>query len=239
MAKLKIKSRKERIAEYNEKYSAIPYKFNEILKYLQENLKISDKEINNIKKDALIELETSKIFLVLYEIPLPYMRGRITPMKTIYTPLAKENSDFMSDYIEKTLNEFKKIYTPMKIKGVFYLPTPNYFNKKEKILAELGVIRPITVPDVDNIAKGYLDAFNSNLFLDDALIQDLTVSKYYSAKPRVEMTIEFLTRFNSNKQMKSLLSSKKFLDSLPENLVIEVSEQITNGNYYNKEEREI
>lgn len=54
--------------------------------------------------------------------------------------------------------------------------------------AESGVLRPTTKPDLDNYIK-CLDALNGVFWKDDGQIVTIIARKYYSAKPRVEVTI--------------------------------------------------
>lgn len=69
-----------------------------------------------------------------------------------------------------------------------YMPMPQAL-AKHKIKgpsAEAGVIRPLTKPDVDNMAK-VIDALNGIVWPDDNQVVELTVEKFYSAKPRLEL----------------------------------------------------
>lgn len=59
-------------------------------------------------------------------------------------------------------------------------------------LAELGQIRPVTKPDADNYAKGPLDAMKGIIWKDDGQIVDLIARKFYSSKPRIEITVRTL-----------------------------------------------
>ena len=82
--------------------------------------------------------------------------------------------------------------------------------KSEQILAEMGLIRPISKPDWDNLGKSYSDMIQGVLIQDDSLIIEGVSRKFYSAKPRVEITIEYLkdfdSKFNENKIIKRLRS---------------------------------
>lgn len=66
------------------------------------------------------------------------------------------------------------------------------FSKKKAELAEAGLLRPITKPDADNYAKGPLDALKGIIWKDDGQVVDLIARKYYSAEPRVEITVRTL-----------------------------------------------
>ena len=73
----------------------------------------------------------------------------------------------------------------------------------DKVLAELGFIRPISKPDWDNLAKAYCDMIQGFLLEDDSLIIEGVSKKFYSVKPRVEITLEWMeshdSKFNENK----------------------------------------
>ena len=66
------------------------------------------------------------------------------------------------------------------------------FNSTDTYLAELGLIRPLLKPDFDNIAKKYSDMYNGNVWLDDSLVIDGRIRKYYSILPRVEIRLRYI-----------------------------------------------
>ena len=71
-------------------------------------------------------------------------------------------------------------------------------SKVDTVLAELGLIRPITKPDWDNLAKTYCDMIQGLLIKDDRLIVDGSLQKYYSIKPRVEVRLSYMESYDSN-----------------------------------------
>lgn len=75
-----------------------------------------------------------------------------------------------------------------KIKA-FY-PIPQSTSKKRKTAMLDGSIRPMVKPDLDNVEKIIYDALNGIAYTDDSHITEMTISKYYSDKPRVEIMIE-------------------------------------------------
>ena len=89
------------------------------------------------------------------------------------------------------------IQTATKVELKSYLPTPSSMKISEKILAELGFLRPLVKPDFDNLIKAYIDMLQGTLLLDDAFIIEGTSKKYYSIKPRIELTIEFQDGYDS------------------------------------------
>ncbi len=62
-------------------------------------------------------------------------------------------------------------------------------SKKGREQAEKGLIRPVTRPDVDNVAKLVLDAMNGIAYRDDSQVVSLTVDKWFSERPRIEITV--------------------------------------------------
>lgn len=78
----------------------------------------------------------------------------------------------------------------LKAKITSYYSIPESSSKKKKGLMRLGDIRPTKKPDCDNVAKIILDALNKVAYADDSQVVELTVSKWYSENPRVEVEID-------------------------------------------------
>ena len=81
-------------------------------------------------------------------------------------------------------------------------------NNIEKIAAEMGLIRPISKPDWDNLAKAYCDMIQDLLIYDDALIVEGTSKKFYSVKPRIEVTISYMENHDSQFNKKKISRQK-------------------------------
>lgn len=81
---------------------------------------------------------------------------------------------------------------PLAVELRVYKPILKSFTLKQVEEAKKGIKRPITKPDLDNHAKGVLDAMNKIIYKDDSQIVDLVVSKFYSDYPRVEVFIKEL-----------------------------------------------
>ncbi len=79
---------------------------------------------------------------------------------------------------------------PLRVRMVIHRKIPTRFRKREKELASVGKIRPTTKPDSDNYSKSLLDAMNGIIYEDDSQVVDLSVSKFYSENPRVEIRVE-------------------------------------------------
>jgi len=61
------------------------------------------------------------------------------------------------------------------------------WTKKKRELAQNNLITP-KKPDIDNIAKAVLDAFNKVIYVDDSLVSSLNVVKVYG-NPYLKVTI--------------------------------------------------
>ena len=72
---------------------------------------------------------------------------------------------------------------------VAYYPTPKASKIRTRMMLS-GRLRPTRRPDLDNIAKSICDALNGTAYKDDSQIIRLTVEKWYSTYPRVEVRIE-------------------------------------------------
>lgn len=181
--------------EYNKLYGDIPKYNNERIEYLlkdtnlkRNKLKVYDEiqRINSIK--------WKKKSFTLYIIPKATPRPRSGKNGIFYVKGASDNKKFFKEFIKD--KELEIINTPCKIECISYLPISKSMNSVNKILAELGFIRPISKPDWDNLAKAYCDMIQGYLLEDDALIIEGISKKYYSIKPRVEITIEWMESFD-------------------------------------------
>ena len=207
-----MKKRKQKAEEYEIKYSHIPKDYYQRLQWMYETMKLSDKTVHEIfsKRDAILaSLYYNEFFIVLYEEPegTPRPRFRLINRRNIgnaamsngsfvqvYSITGAEDQRFMKRLMSD--NDFmqfnQQLCTPLEITYDAFFKTPSGFNKVDTVLAELGIIRPLTKPDWDNIGKKYSDMYNSNIWLDDSFVISGTVNKYYSILPRVEIRLKYL-----------------------------------------------
>lgn len=67
----------------------------------------------------------------------------------------------------------------LAVEIVLYYTRPKSMTKKNQLLAQQGLLRPIVKPDVDNVIKAILDALNGMAFEDDRQIVQVTCEKWY------------------------------------------------------------
>lgn len=161
--------------------------------------KLANKIINN-KEESLK--------IVFYIIPEATPRPRLSLITgRFYVKNSKSNNDYMELVVNKNEDIIDFITTPCSFTVNNFLEIPKSFNKFDIILAEMGLIRPITKPDWDNLGKTYSDMIQKHILLDDSLIVDGSSHKYYSLKPRVEIIINYKLNHDS-KHNKRIIDKK-------------------------------
>ena len=229
---MRRKTRKEKHSEYIEKFGQIPIDYRDRLEWLYETLNISDQQASNIiaKRSNMIDtLQYYDTEIILFEIPegSPRPRFRIVNRSNlsniamsnpefvhVYSLTGKEDNMFMKRLMcEEDFNALDSmICTPCIVDINAFFKTPSSYNKEDIILAEIGLYRPITKPDFDNIAKKYSDMFNANIWLDDTLVVDGSVHKYYSVLPRVEIKLRYLNMTYNKYQYNSVVNRVDYND---------------------------
>jgi len=233
---IKIKTRKQKTEIYNQKFSMIPKDYQERINWIIDTYKISDaklKDIIDTKNKMLQQMYyMPELFVVIYEIPEGSPRPRARFIKSKGNNIlanARSNPGFIQVYSitgaadKKFMQEFKTnsdfdfleslIYTPCSVKYDAYFKTPSIFNAKEKMLAELGMIRPLSKPDFDNVEKKYSDMYTGNIWVDDSIVIESNFNKYYSELPRIEITLRYMNMLYNKYQYKSV-SKRLGLDDI-------------------------
>lgn len=70
-----------------------------------------------------------------------------------------------------------------------FMPIPASFSKAKRAAALAFDLMPVGKPDLDNIEKCCGDALNGVVFRDDSLIVRAVTTKFYSDRPRLEITV--------------------------------------------------
>lgn len=219
--------------EYDSKYGHIPKDYTERLQYLYNTLKIDDKKSDEIlmaRENFIKSTYYSSIRIILYEIPeyTPRPRARLVHRSDIinsvtggndfiqvYSITGRQNREFMRMFTRENLRELNQLLcTPCDIEYKVYFPTPSAYNRVDMFLAEIGLIRPMTKPDFDNIEKSYADSFTGNVWIDDIVVVDATIRKYYSVLPRVEIDLKYANQVCNHHQFKTISSRKDFTEGM-------------------------
>ena len=223
---INIKSRKQKAKLYESKYSEIPRDYIERLSWMYDKYHITKakaEEILRAKYNILSSLYYSDdILVVLYEEPegSPRPRARYVN-KSNLTSYAKSDPGYIQVYsltgasdrkfMKRLLddNDLMKlnhlICTPCDVEYNTFSKTPSSYNTINTFLSEVGIIRPVSKPDFDNMEKKYADMYNGNVWIDDALVQDAAIHKYYSILPRVEIRLKFLNLLYTKYQYEQII----------------------------------
>lgn len=179
--------------EYKENYSDIPKDDISRLEYMITKMNICNLR-GKVEEglNRIMNMKWNRIDYTIYLVPKATPRPRATRTGVFYVKGASDNKKLFNHFYKEELT----IYTPCKFYCRSYFPIPKSMNKAEKLLAELGWIRPVSKPDFDNLAKTYSDMIQGSLLYDDQLIIEGSSSKYYSIKPRIEITIEYMDDFD-------------------------------------------
>lgn len=227
---MKIKNRKQKTSLYETKYGHIPVDFNERLSWMYDFYKITPAKAARIieKRDAMLQsLYYNDITITLFEVPEGSVRpkfrligpknyaaeARRNPQFVhVYVPHAAEDSLHMKRLSEQDLFGLDNmiICTPCIVEYCLFCETPKAFNVEDTFLAEIGLERPLNKPDWDNAGKKYSDMSNHNIWLDDTLVIEGTVKKFYSKLPRVEIRLRYQNLLYNKYQYNAITKRKDY-----------------------------
>lgn len=229
-----MKNRKQKLCEYEQKYQDIPKDYLERLSYMYDFYHITEKKAYDIiqkRQQLLNNLYYQEIRIVLYEEPegSPRPRFRIvnrgnlkanaisaSQFVHVYSITGASDNNYMKRLI--TENDFigldQLICTPCDVEYCCYFKTPSSYSVSDIFLAEIGLERPLTKPDWDNVGKKYSDMMNRNIWLDDTFVIDGHVRKYYSILPRIEIRLLYANQVFNRYQYNSIVNRVDFNDGM-------------------------
>lgn len=106
-----------------------------------------------------------------------------------YTPEATANYEAVLKFEAMNTYRGAPLDGPLEIEITAYSDIPASWSKKKRDAALAGLLRPITKPDGDNLAK-MADACNGVLWRDDSQITDWVIRKRYSDQPRLVLRVK-------------------------------------------------
>jgi Holliday junction resolvase RusA-like endonuclease len=188
--------------EYEKLYGDIPTDTVERMNYLLKDKNLHKSKLHvydEVKR--LLNINWKTISYTIYLLPKATPRPRSGKNGIFYVKGASDNRKFFQKYLID--QDIPLITTPVKFHCVSYFPIPKSMNHIEQILAEMGFIYPVSKPDWDNLAKAYCDMIQGSILFDDSLVIEGTSKKFYSVKPRIEITVSYMedfdSQFNKNK----------------------------------------
>ena len=195
---------------YSETYGHLPNTQEELIEYFETHHKIDWTRVNALK-EHIESLEWNYLEIELPLVPKPTPRPRYSSItKTFYVKGAKKTKKL----VEKHISNLGLIATRVEFDLEVYQLTPSNMCVSEAYLAEKGLIRPISKPDFDNVAKTYSDAIQDVLLVNDNIINPGSVKKYYSIKPRVIIKIRYQSGYDCPFNQRKILESKGYQELL-------------------------
>ena len=186
---------------YKQKYGKIPDDPLLRIQYILGNKSKNEKFNNEIQKCAkqIKRIKRHKVSFTFWKVVKPSARPRATMRAgyvQMYVPNAAAAGRWFEEYFKQS--DLPRIDTPCSLEITVYEQTPTAFSKKQKVLAELGILRPWKrTGDFDNYAKTIADMLQHGMLADDCLIVSSRVELMYSIKPRCDITMEYMESFPS------------------------------------------
>ena len=178
---------------------------------------LNNKQLETLRYDIENNLQTKwkSVSFIFYFIPKATPRARFSGFgKHFYVFYAMNNRKLMEKFVKENLSDFELITTACKFHCDCYFPIPKSMSKTEQLRAEMKLVNHLSKPDWDNLGKTYSDMIQNTIIMDDSLIIESTVRKFYSSKPRIELVIEYADRYDSKYNMKNITKRKQYLDNI-------------------------
>lgn len=219
---MKYTSRSEKMAKYNLEHPIRTTDPDALVEQLLRNYVVNQKNPDKVIQKArekvlriIDQREYESIHILMYEYPFKTDRPRTYNGHT-WSPGAAENKEYFNKALKKINQTLKLINTPGEIELLAYLEMPARVPPDEVILFETRLLKPVDKPDYDNIGKCYTDMFTWILTADDDIFWRGEIRKYYSLLPRVDITIRYVCKHESDyiyRKLKSRKTIKRGIES--------------------------
>ncbi len=108
-----------------------------------------------------------------------------------YTPTkTRDYEDLIKESARKAMGSAEVLETPVTVAIYITVPIPASYSKKRTEACLSGSERPIKKPDIDNVAKCFLDAMNEIVYKDDTQVLTLHITKVYGTVGMVEVMVK-------------------------------------------------
>ena len=108
-----------------------------------------------------------------------------------YTPTkTRDYEDLIKESARQAMGSAEVLETPVTVAIYITVPIPQSYSKKRTEACLSGSERPIKKPDIDNVAKCFLDAMNEIVYKDDTQVLTLHITKVYGTTGMVEVMVK-------------------------------------------------
>ena len=108
-----------------------------------------------------------------------------------YSPTkTRDYEDLIKDAAKQAMGSNELLETPVTVAIYITVPIPASYSKKRTEACLSGSERPIKKPDIDNVAKCFLDAMNEIVYKDDTQVLTLHITKVYGTVGMVEVMVK-------------------------------------------------
>ncbi len=151
-----------------------------------------------------------KIEILGNPIPQQRTRSRILPgMKFAIHYDSQSNEKQNAQWIIKKQLELNNLtcIESLEVNMTFHMPYPKKLNTSEINGIEWGFDDHVAKPDLDNLAKFYLDCMNGLVYKDDCQVKNLVLKKRYSKNPRTVIEVKEMKKIYMNPLDKKVISA--------------------------------
>jgi Holliday junction resolvase RusA-like endonuclease len=107
-----------------------------------------------------------------------------------YTPeKTKTYEDEIRMMASAAMGSSEPLDTPVTVAIYIRVGIPASFSKQKRKDALEGILKPTKKPDIDNIAKCFLDGMNDIVYFDDKQVVNLHITKVYAETAAVEVMV--------------------------------------------------
>jgi Holliday junction resolvase RusA-like endonuclease len=108
-----------------------------------------------------------------------------------YTPTkTRDYETVIKEAAKKAMGSNEILETPVTVAIYITVPIPQSYSKKRTEACLKDIERPTKKPDIDNVAKCFLDAMNDVVYKDDTQVLTLHVTKVYGTVGMVEVMVK-------------------------------------------------
>ena len=136
-------------------------------------------------------------FIVMYTVygePVGKGRPRFARRGNFVSTYSPQKTKTYEDEIKMmakaAMGSSEPLDTPVTVAIYIRVGIPASFSKQKRKDAIEGRLKPTKKPDIDNIAKCFLDGMNDIVYFDDKQVVNLHVTKVYAETPAVEVMVK-------------------------------------------------